>query len=126
MVHEQTLEGLRVLVVEDEMMVSMLIEDMLTELGCKVVGPAALLDEALALIADQALDCALLDVNVAGQPIHPVVDMLKALGAPFAFSTGYGGAGLRESDRGSPVLQKPFREGELAKVLETISAGRRN
>jgi len=116
------LSGLRVLVVEDEMMVSMLIEDMLTDLGCTVVGPASRLDEALELAASSEIDCAVLDVNLGGQPIFPLADVLRAKGAPFAFATGYGDAGLRDVDKGSPVLQKPFREGDLARVLGTLRA----
>ena len=111
------LEGLRVLVVEDEMMVSMLIEDMLTDLGCTIVGPASRLDEALQLAGEVELDCAVLDVNLGGQPIFPLADLLREKGAPFAFATGYGDAGLRDVDKGSPVLQKPFRESDLARVL---------
>jgi CheY-like chemotaxis protein len=111
------LQGLRVLVVEDEMMVSMLIEDMLSDLGCVVVGPAARLDEAIDLVGQGGIDCAVLDVNLGGQPIFPLADLLREKGRPFAFATGYGDAGLREVDRGSPVLQKPFREGDLARVL---------
>jgi CheY-like chemotaxis protein len=116
------LKGLRVLVVEDEMMVSMLIEDMLSELGCEVVGPASRLDEAMALVKEAELDCAVLDVNLGGQPIFPLADMLRERGRPFAFATGYGDAGLRDVDRGSPVLQKPFREGDLARVLGELQA----
>src|SRR4051812_25894284 len=116
------LDGLRVLVVEDEMMVSMLIEDMLTELGCVVVGPASRLDEAIDLTKSAEIDCAVLDVNLGGQPIFPLADLLRERGAPFAFATGYGDAGLREADRGSPVLQKPFREGDLARVLTELQA----
>ena len=116
------LAGLRVLVVEDEMMVSMLIEDMLDDLGCKVVGPASRLDEAMALAGEAELDCAVLDVNLGGQSIFPLADFLRAKGAPFAFATGYGDAGLREIDKGSPVLQKPFRETDLARVLGLLKA----
>jgi CheY-like chemotaxis protein len=111
------LDGLKVLVVEDEMMVSMLIEDMLTDLGCTIVGPASRLDEALALAREVELDCAVLDVNLGGQPIFPLADLLREKGAPFAFATGYGDAGLRDVDKGAPVLQKPFREADLARVL---------
>ena len=116
------LTGLRVLVVEDEMMVSMLIEDMLTDLGCIVVGPAARLDEAVALTESEQIDCAVLDVNLGGQPIFPLADILRAKGAPFAFATGYGDAGLRDVDKGSPVLQKPFRETDLARILGELRA----
>ena len=117
-----SLDGLRVLVVEDEMMVSMLIEDMLADLGCVVVGPASRLDEAIELANSSQLDCAVLDVNLGGQPIFPLADILRAKGAPFAFATGYGDAGLRDVDRGSPVLQKPFRESDLARVLGELRA----
>ncbi|WP_421932798.1 response regulator [Phenylobacterium sp.] len=116
------LAGLRVLVVEDEMMVSMLIEDMLSDLGCVVVGPAARLDEAIALAESTPIDCAVLDVNLGGQPIFPLADILRAKGAPFAFATGYGDAGLRDVDKGSPVLQKPFRESDLARILGELRA----
>lgn len=111
------LTGLRVLVVEDEMMVAMLIEDMLSDLGCTVVGPASRLEDAMEIARSAEIDCAVLDVNLGGQSIFPLADMLRAKGAPFAFATGYGDAGLREVDRGSPVLQKPFRESDLARVL---------
>lgn len=116
------LNGLRVLVVEDEMMVSMLIEDMLSDLGCQVVGPASRLDEALELARIGGIDCAVLDVNLGGQPIFPVADLLRERGAPFAFATGYGDAGLRDVDRGTPVLQKPFRESDLARVIGELRA----
>ena len=117
MIDAAQLRGLRVLVVEDEMMVSMLIEDMLGDLGCIVVGPASRLDEAMELAAAGGIDCAVLDVNLGGQPIFPLADVLRERGWPFAFATGYGDAGLRDVDKGTPVLQKPFREGDLARVL---------
>jgi CheY-like chemotaxis protein len=122
MIDTTELGGLRVLVVEDEMMVSMLIEDMLTDLGCTVVGPAARLDEAFDLARAADIDCAVLDVNLGGQPIFPLADLLRERGLPFAFATGYGDAGLREVDHGAPVLQKPFREGDLARVLGELRA----
>lgn len=116
------LKGMRVLVVEDEMMVSMLIEDMLTDLGCTVVGPASRLEEAINLARTSDIDCAVLDVNLGGQSIFPLADLLREKGVPFAFATGYGDAGLRDVDRGTPVLQKPFREGDLARVLGELRA----
>ncbi|OHB34139.1 MAG: response regulator [Phenylobacterium sp. RIFCSPHIGHO2_01_FULL_70_10] len=116
------LQGLKVLVVEDEMMVSMLIEDMLGDLGCTVVGPASRIEEAFELAKSAEIDCAVLDVNLGGQPIFPLADVLREKGAPFAFATGYGDAGLREVDRGTPVLQKPFRESDLARILSELHA----
>ena len=114
------LTGLKVLVVEDEMLVSMLVEDMLSDLGCTVVGPAAELEEAMSLARSADIDLALLDVNLGGKPIFPVADALKARGVPFAFASGYGEAGLSEDHRGAAVLQKPFREADLAKALREL------
>ncbi len=101
-----SLKGRRILVVEDEMMIAMLVGDMLEDLGCLVVGPA------------HALDAALLDVNLAGQPVFEVADALRAIGVPAIFSTGYGEAGLRDIDHGAPVLQKPFLAGDLKRALD--------
>jgi CheY-like chemotaxis protein len=115
-------EGARVLLVEDEMLVSMLIEGMLDEFGCEVVGPAPTVQAALALIHEQDFDCAILDVNVGGTWVYPVADALKARGCPYAFSTGYGGADLREEDSGAPLLQKPFREADLRSVITRMMA----
>jgi CheY-like chemotaxis protein len=114
------LKGRRVLVVEDEMMIAMLVEDMLADLGCSVVGPAHGLQAAMALAEEAAdLDAALLDVNLAGQPVFAVADVLRARNVPIVFCTGYGDAGLREADRGAPVLQKPYRSRDLAETLAT-------
>jgi len=106
------LEGRRVLVVEDEAMIAMLVEDMLDTLGCKVVGPAYGLETAMALAksADD-IDVALLDINLAGLSTFPVADALRVRGVPVVFATGYGEAELREVDRGAPVLMKPYRAG---------------
>jgi CheY-like chemotaxis protein len=115
----EQLQGRRVLVVEDELMIAMLVEDMLADLGCAVVGPAHTVEAALKVVAeDPSIDAALLDVNLAGQPVFPVADALRARRAPMVFSTGYGEAGLRDVDAGAPVLQKPFRAGDLAKALQ--------
>jgi CheY-like chemotaxis protein len=118
MADTSALVGRRILVVEDEMMIAMLVEDMLAELGCSVVGPAHALDVALNLArTEQGIDAALLDVNLGGQPVFAVADALREKGVPAIFSTGYGDAGLRDVDRGSQVLQKPFRAGDLARAL---------
>ena len=116
----KTLSSLKVLVVEDEALVSMLVEDMLTDLGCAIVGPAAEIEEALRLAGSADIDAALLDVNLGGRPIFPVADALKARGVPFAFASGYGEAGLSDEHRGAAVLQKPFREADVRRVLEGL------
>lgn len=114
----QPLTGRRVLVVEDESLVAMLIETILEDMDCIPVGPAANIEEGLRLVADtQDLDAALLDVNVAGQQIFPVADALKARGVPFVFSTGYGEGGLPDEWRGQPTVQKPFTEAAIRDAL---------
>lgn len=118
----RSLEGLRVLVVEDEMLVSMLVEDMLADFGCAVVGPAPDFDLAMRLANTAEIDAALLDVNLAGRPIFPVADALRARGVPFAFASGYGAAGLEEGHREAPILQKPFRQADLERALNSLFA----
>jgi CheY-like chemotaxis protein len=114
------LSGLRVLVVEDEMLVAMLLEDMLTDFGCSVVGPAGDIEEAMDFAARGEIDAALLDLNLSGRPVFPVADALKARGVPFVFASGYGESGLSESHRGAVVLQKPFRQADLERALTQL------
>lgn len=99
------------------MLVAMLIEDVLAELGCVPVGPVSRVAKALPLARAEALDCAVLDVNVAGENIYPVAEALAARAIPFAFLTGYGARILPETYRDRPVLQKPFAVEDLARVL---------
>jgi CheY-like chemotaxis protein len=111
--------GLKVLVVEDEALVAMLLEDMLADHGCEVAAAASRLAQALAMVADSALafDAAILDVNLGGDPIFPVAEALAARGVPFVFATGYGAGGLPESWRGRPTLQKPFSHQDVGRAL---------
>ena len=111
----------RVLVVEDEIMIRMLLEDMLTDLGYEVAGAAGGLDEALALARDAALDVAILDVNLNGNPVYPVAEVLAGRGVPFIFSTGYGEQGLPDGYRECQMLQKPFQMENLERALEIIA-----
>jgi CheY-like chemotaxis protein len=111
------MNGLRVLVVEDEAAISLLLEDMLLDFGCEVVGPAARLGAALELMQGETLDMAILDVNVAGEPIYPVAAALVERKIPFVFSTGYGSAGIKDLYRDRPVLQKPFAQHDLRQKL---------
>jgi CheY-like chemotaxis protein len=116
----QAFAGRRVLVVEDESLVAMLLETILEDMGCVPVGPAATVDEGLELAAgDGPLDAALLDVNVAGKQVFPIAEALKARGVPFVFSTGYGEGGLPDEWRGQPTLQKPFTEAAVRNALMT-------
>ncbi len=121
-VNEQEFEGVRVLVVEDEAAISMLLEEMLLDLGCEIVGPAARLATALQTIEKHPVDLAILDVNVAGESIYPVADALRDRHAPFVFSTGYGKTGIRDDYRDYPVLQKPFMQNDLCAQMRIALA----
>ncbi len=112
------LAGRRILVVEDEALVAMLLETMLEDMGCVPVGPIGTVEEALGIVAsEQDLDAALLDVNVAGHKVFPVAAALKAKGVPFVFSTGYGEGGLPDTWKGQPTIQKPFTESMIRSAL---------
>jgi CheY-like chemotaxis protein len=114
------LSGRRVLLVEDEIIVAWLLEDMLADLGCAVVGPAASINQALAMIRTEAIDAAVLDVNLDGQMSYPIADALAARGVPFVFSTGYHKDRLLERYRTFPALQKPFHLSELTDMLAML------
>jgi len=112
------LAGRRILIVEDESLVAMLIEAILEDLGGETVGPLASVEEALAFLeAAPQLDAALLDVNLAGRQVFPVAEALVATGVPIVFSTGYGEGGLPEAWRGRPTVQKPFTEAGIRAAL---------
>jgi CheY-like chemotaxis protein len=115
------LTGLRLLLVEDETLVAMMVEDMLADLGCVVVDVAGTLSRGLALVADAnlALDGAILDVNLGGEKVYPVADALVARGIPFIFATGYGIAGIAEGFSHIPALAKPYESRALEKTLTT-------
>ena len=93
--NEDVLKGARVLVVEDEAAISMLLEDMLLDFGCEIVGPAARLTTALEMAQRETFAVAILDVHVAGEPIYPVAEAIVERDLPPVFSTGHGGAGIR-------------------------------
>ena len=112
----QAFAGRRVLIVEDESLVAMLLETILEDMGCVPVGPAATVDEGLRM-ASEPVDAALLDVNVSGKQVFPIAEALKTRGVPFVFSTGYGEGGLPDQWRGQPTLQKPFTEAAVRDAL---------
>jgi len=110
--------GRRVLIVEDEMMVAMLVEDMVRDLGHQVVGPAMTLNAALTLATEAAVDYAILDMNLGhGVLSTPVAEALAARGIPFMFATGYGSKVVIDGFGEAPVLNKPFMAADLARVL---------
>ena len=120
---KRELSNRKVLVVEDEMMVAMLIEDMLDEFGCKLVGPATNVPRALDLIGKEQVEVAVLDLNLDGQDTYAIADALQRKKVPFIFATGYGSTGLRKEYGNSPVLQKPFQAKDLETALAEALAG---
>ena len=110
------LKGKRILVVEDEALIAVMVEDMLMEMGSDVVGPAATIEAALAMARVEAIDAAILDVNVRGERIAPVADALMARGVPVLFATGYGEVKLA-SGAATTVIDKPYTQEKLARGL---------
>jgi len=120
--NEQTpdLTDLQILVVEDEAPIALQLEDMLTELGATVVGPASRVRQALQLLQEQRVDTAVLDLNIAGELVYPVAEALETKGLPYIFATGYGVSGLAEPYRSRVVLQKPFSRRELLRAIREV------
>jgi CheY-like chemotaxis protein len=110
----------RLLVVEDEALIGMLLEDMLGDLGYEVVCMASSVDQAAEMARGADLDAAILDVNVNGQAINPVAAILKERGIPFMFASGYGERGVPAEFQGVPMLQKPFQQESLETKLSSL------
>jgi DNA-binding response OmpR family regulator len=116
----EPLAGRRVLLVEDEALVAMLIEDALDSAGAVMLGPYAAVAPALAAIPDALPELAVLDLNLAGESSLPIADELAGRGVPLVFASGYGQAGLPPRFRGRPMLAKPFDPAELIAVLAAL------
>jgi len=117
MTRNPVLTGLRVLVVEDEMLVSLLIEDLLVDQACIVVGPFERIGSAIEAARTEKLDLALLDVNVAGEKVYPVAEILTARHIPFLLVSGYGQNAVPRDRPKWRVCSKPFRSTELLGML---------
>jgi CheY-like chemotaxis protein len=106
------------LVVEDELLVSMLIEDVLVGAGCRVVGPLTNLSDAILAARNEAvIDIALLDVNLRGEKVYPVADILTERGIPFVFLSGYGKTAIPNDRPSWRVCSKPFSPNDLIEIL---------
>ena len=112
----------RVLVVEDEYLIRMLLEDMLDELGYDLAAGVGTISEASEVATTGDFHAAILDVNLDGQEIYPVADILASRGLPFVFVTGYGERSLPDPHRGRPALQKPFQADQLKNALADLLA----
>lgn len=120
----ETVGGERVLIVEDEPLVAMLLEDMVADAGYVVAGCVSAISQALEFARDKGaqFDVAILDVNLSGQPSFPIAEALAVQGKPFAFATGYGPAGLPDEWRSRPTLQKPFSAADVETILAAATS----
>jgi len=109
--------GKRVMVVEDEALVAMVVSEYLTEMGFTVVGPFSRLDLAMAALKNSDVNAAVLDINLGGEMVYPLADVLLGTGVPFVFVTGYGAAVLGSRYANVPVLQKPINRQTLQRIF---------
>ncbi|HVY34148.1 MAG TPA: response regulator [Caulobacteraceae bacterium] len=112
----------RILVVEDEMMIAMMLEDMLSDLGHSVVAIAGQLDSALGLARETDADMVILDLDLGGQTSLPVAQVLSERGIPFIFASGYGSQGLSPPFQDVITLKKPFDMNDLSRALKQMPA----
>lgn len=118
------LKGCRVLIVEDDVRISMLMQESLVEMGCEVVGTAMLFDDAMEMAASQPFDVALLDISLNGELSYPVAEAMLEHNQKFVFVTGHVMETLPAPFQGTPVLHKPFGLRDLQKVLRLALSGR--
>jgi len=118
------LKGLRILLVEDEFIILVMLEDMLAELGCELAGSASRLSDALAIVPHSAIDAAVLDINLGADTVYPLAEALAAQNVPIVFSTGYGLVGISDAWKSRPILQKPYQLDQLAAALTAATAAR--
>ena len=117
---DPTTPAARILVVEDEYLIRMLLEDMLDDLGHTVAAAVGTIAEASDLAANGDFSAAILDVNLAGEEVYPVAAILAERGTPFVFVSGYGEGSLPDIYRDRPSLQKPFQAEQLEKTLSGL------
>ena len=113
----------RVLIVEDEAAISMLIEDMVHEYGTEIVGPAATVERAMGLVRSERIDAAILDVNVRGMMVFDLADAIRSAGIPIVFATGYRSHIIPDRFKDAHILEKPFTFDALREALDLALAG---
>jgi len=118
---DKEISGCRILVVEDEMLIALIIEDVLEAMGGEILGPVATLEKALKLAKEETFDAAILDVTIRGGKVYPVAELLLARGIPFMFASGYGDWALPEALRDKPRLMKPFTAAALEEQIRLLS-----
>ena len=115
------LKNLRVLVVEDELLIALALEDMLQGFGCKVVGPCSNLSAAERAIRSEAIDAALLDVNVRGELVYPIAAMLAERGIPSILCSGYAASNIiPDAFKHMPQIAKPYDAVILRRMMDHV------
>jgi DNA-binding response OmpR family regulator len=107
----------RVLLVEDEALVAMMIQETLTEFGFQVLGPLSTASEALAAARERSIDAAVLDINLGDGLVYTVAEILAERGVPFVFVTGYDADSVDSRFSGIPILQKPIERESLQRIF---------
>jgi CheY-like chemotaxis protein len=121
-VRKTGIEGKRILVVDDEPLIAMDIATSLADDGCIVLGPASTAETAMALIKATEIDAALLDANLAGDPVDALAVALTERNVPFAFVSGYGREGLPKAFQTATLIKKPFQRAHLAEIVKQLTA----
>ena len=113
----KSLADIRVLIVEDEAMLVLELQDLLADFGCRIAGKAARLSDAVQMATVTNCDVAILDINLGGERVDPVADILQRRSIPFIFATGYGGDGLNPEHRSVLLIEKPYNSETLRTAL---------
>ncbi|KSV67643.1 response regulator [Sinorhizobium sp. Sb3] len=116
-------ESKRILIIEDEVLLAMSLEDLLTDMGHCVVACIARLEDASRFAVRADIDFAFLDINLGGETSFPAARILRCRKIPFVFATGYGIEGLSDEFRDTPTLQKPYDPRDIERVIEEACAG---
>ena len=115
-----SLQGKRILVIEDELLLALCVGQTLEEQGCKVIGPATSVRQGLNLVEKTTVNGAILDINLNGEFVYPVAKALMDRNIPFLFTTGYASLDVPSSFRSVPRLDKPVEPGLFIQVLKRI------
>jgi DNA-binding NtrC family response regulator len=114
---EISLAGMHVLVLEDDMLVAMLVEDTLQDHECVILGPVESLEEGLEIARNRKVDAAVMDVNIGGEKVYEIAEILEARGVPFILISGYGPGAVPEAHPNWQICSKPFRAEEMMELL---------
>jgi CheY-like chemotaxis protein len=114
---KKNLQGIRLLIIEDEALVAMFIEDILSEMGCETVDILTSLPDAVSRVDGVNFDAVILDVNLGGERTYSLAERLIEKHIPFIFSTGYGVSGIPDNLHNVPIIQKPFQKSDLENAL---------